>query len=609
SWNTPAGASALSRIVAARIPAWRNRLTERQALPILRILDGQDVLLCTKTGDGKSALFLVPLLCHLEVSAKPEEYPRFKRDICSNPVGVVVTPTKGLARNIVDSAQRFGLEAIAYDRETIRRAFAERRNLTAEISACEKYKLVCIDPEHLRLPGWREILDTPTFQQNVIQNTIDEAHLVRDWRSFRSAYGSVGSILRSHLPEAPVVALSATLEPGEPTNSLYKTLGFAYNFTEFRFSNERLDIQFIIEPLAHGLKSRTFPQLLQYLDSGRKTVVFAPTLEIVTRIYTYLFNMEPPGVDHGRRVRTYTALCDPEFNAETLRLAKEDDQLQIIVATVALANGVDCDAIQDSISIGMPSTLAQMEQQAGRARGANGATGRAVVLVQKKDINHAKKQQAARASAASVASSTGRKQKGAPKDPMEDAKAQLLTETCCLNCVRNRIWQNSPLVDTSRSCKDASRPLACSLCAARENLVISFPPGVSVYAPFTQPPRKPRPFPIPRDEKLKKEERPIVTKKLSDFGVQLFASERDRPEYRHRPPSWFFPPSLQKRLADRVLRFTSLEHLQITLTAAKWRFHQHSSVKNLWNVIQDLQQSIVNARPKEPKKTRKRATA
>ncbi|KAJ7690572.1 hypothetical protein B0H14DRAFT_2200433, partial [Mycena olivaceomarginata] len=58
----------------------------------------------TATGDGKSAAFSVPILLLNEYNVNPTLYPsglptRLK------PLGVVVTPTKGLANNIVRSLE------------------------------------------------------------------------------------------------------------------------------------------------------------------------------------------------------------------------------------------------------------------------------------------------------------------------------------------------------------------------------------------------------------------------------------------------------------------------------------------------------------------------
>jgi superfamily II DNA/RNA helicase len=51
------------------------------------------------TGGGKSALFAVPLIVLREIARNPGLYP----DLLTRalPQGIVVTPTKGLAANIV----------------------------------------------------------------------------------------------------------------------------------------------------------------------------------------------------------------------------------------------------------------------------------------------------------------------------------------------------------------------------------------------------------------------------------------------------------------------------------------------------------------------------
>ena len=67
---------------------------------ISAILDGQDIFCCTATGDGKSAAFAVPALVLLKYNAHPDAYPA-GLPTRKRPIGVVITPTKGLANNIV----------------------------------------------------------------------------------------------------------------------------------------------------------------------------------------------------------------------------------------------------------------------------------------------------------------------------------------------------------------------------------------------------------------------------------------------------------------------------------------------------------------------------
>ncbi|KAF9071351.1 hypothetical protein BDP27DRAFT_1419146 [Rhodocollybia butyracea] len=73
---------------------------------ILCILNLKDVFAIDATGGGKSALFGVPILIHREISQNPSAYPVFNVSIRLKPVGVVVTPTKGLVSNIVKQLKK-----------------------------------------------------------------------------------------------------------------------------------------------------------------------------------------------------------------------------------------------------------------------------------------------------------------------------------------------------------------------------------------------------------------------------------------------------------------------------------------------------------------------
>ncbi|KAJ6454839.1 P-loop containing nucleoside triphosphate hydrolase protein, partial [Mycena sanguinolenta] len=284
----------------------------------------------TATGDGKSALFMVPIICHMVVSKAPQNFPKFAR-IRKKPVGVVITPTKGLARNIVDTLAKHGISALAYDRETIISAASQHRNLKEEIGSC-CFPIVCIDPEHLRSSSWLQIFDAPMFQENLIFIAVEEMHLVREWAIFRQSYSYIGQFVRGRLrPHVSVFGLSATLEPGIPTAE-------------------------------HAVSTRTFSQLLPHLNTGRKCVVYVQTYEISTNLYLYLIDIDKGG-QAGHRIRQYNSLCRPEFNTETLRLLETDPRLQIIIATIALANGVHSSAVDDVLMFQMPKTLSQAEQQ------------------------------------------------------------------------------------------------------------------------------------------------------------------------------------------------------------------------------------------------------
>jgi superfamily II DNA/RNA helicase len=51
------------------------------------------------TGGGKSAMFAVPIIVLREMARNPQLYPDLL--VRALPMGIVLTPTKGLAANIV----------------------------------------------------------------------------------------------------------------------------------------------------------------------------------------------------------------------------------------------------------------------------------------------------------------------------------------------------------------------------------------------------------------------------------------------------------------------------------------------------------------------------
>ncbi|KAJ7075385.1 hypothetical protein B0H15DRAFT_738274, partial [Mycena belliarum] len=80
-------------------PEWNEGLHAWQLKLVIHSLDGKDVLCSIATSAGKSALFAAPIIVLQEMSAKPHLYPDLP--VRALPVGIVITPTKGLAANIV----------------------------------------------------------------------------------------------------------------------------------------------------------------------------------------------------------------------------------------------------------------------------------------------------------------------------------------------------------------------------------------------------------------------------------------------------------------------------------------------------------------------------
>ena len=111
--------------------------------------------------------------------------------------------------------------------ETLSKAQKVGVRLAQEIIECFRWQVICVDQEHLRNKEQREIIESLTFQSNVLSVCTDEVHLINEWGlSFCPAFEAVRTFFHGCFPASiSVVGLSATLEPGAPT-SVCKSLNF-----------------------------------------------------------------------------------------------------------------------------------------------------------------------------------------------------------------------------------------------------------------------------------------------------------------------------------------------------------------------------------------------
>jgi superfamily II DNA helicase RecQ len=284
---------------------------------------------------------------------------------------------------------------LAYCKETISDARRSGIRLAEKIKECENWQVVCVDPEHVLDEEWREITDWPIYRQNIRFGCVDEAHLIDEWGlDFLIPFKHIGNFLRGRLPsKIAIVALSATVQPGSPTTSVCERLGMLEgSFHLIRRSNERPNTQFSIQVAKESLSGNTFPDLLPFLAASRKTIIHCQTLDDVFRVFTYLWRHLPPGSNKLRKLRMYHALFDPEYNAETIRLMEEDYALQIIIGTIAIANGINARKLLDNISLKFAKTANTMWQEKGRVGRDSDTVARGIILVSQSEITMAEKQ-------------------------------------------------------------------------------------------------------------------------------------------------------------------------------------------------------------------------
>ncbi|THU88839.1 hypothetical protein K435DRAFT_679104, partial [Dendrothele bispora CBS 962.96] len=196
-------------------------------------------------------------------------------------------------------------------------------DLVSLISRCEQFQIICVDPERLSTKEWRLILRNPTFQENLVVFCCEEAQLIRTWGlEFRPAFQHIGVTAQGFVPKGvSIVGLSATSAPGRNTLAVCHSLGmFGDDYHLVRRSNEHTNMQLIIDTLQQKKHTSKYAQLLNYLRSGRKTIIHVNTIPEAYDIYEFLWDHVPPTVSPLRRMRMYHSLCDDKYNQETFHL-------------------------------------------------------------------------------------------------------------------------------------------------------------------------------------------------------------------------------------------------------------------------------------------------
>src|SRR6266705_3110749 len=146
-------------------------------------LAGRDAFVLMPTGGGKSLCFQLPALLREGLT-------------------IVVSPLISLMKDQVDALQTSGIGA------TFLNSALDRHEAVARLRGLHRgeYRLLYVAPERLMLDTFLE----RALNWNIAQIAIDEAHCISEWgHDFRPEYRELKK-LRRHLPDVPVMALTAT---------------------------------------------------------------------------------------------------------------------------------------------------------------------------------------------------------------------------------------------------------------------------------------------------------------------------------------------------------------------------------------------------------------
>ena len=316
---------------------------------IQSVYDGKDTLGLMPTGGGKSLTFQVPVMA--------------MDGIC-----LVITPLIALMKDQVDNLKERGIKAAAVYSGMSRDAIIT----TLENCIFGNFKFLYVSPERLS----SDIFLIKLRAMNVCLVAVDESHCISQWGyDFRPAYLNIAEI-RTHLPDVPVLALTATATKDVATDIQKKLLFEKPNL--FRKSFERKNLSYVVRysenkigELTNILKSVAGTAIV-YVRSRKGTKDIAEAL-----------------VKSGINATHFHAGLSHEVKTQKQNQWK-DNTCRVIVSTNAFGMGIDKPDVRLVIHMDLPNSLEEYYQEAGRA-GRDEQKSYAIILWNKQDTINLKK--------------------------------------------------------------------------------------------------------------------------------------------------------------------------------------------------------------------------
>ena len=301
---------------------------------------GHDTLGLMPTGGGKSITFQVPALC--------------QDGTC-----IVITPLIALMKDQVDHLRRRGIRAAAIYSGLTR----EEIVITLENCIFGDIRILYVSPERLA----SDLFQTKLRHMRVSFITVDEAHCISQWGyDFRPSYLQIAQI-RKLVPNAPVLALTATATPAVVQDIQQKLSQKDTNFNVFRMSFERKNLAYVVR---HAPDKRE--QLIHILERVKGSAIVYARSRRRTKEYAELLT------EAGISATFYHAGLDSAVKDERQR-GWQQDKVRVMVATNAFGMGIDKPDVRLVIHIDCPDSIEAYFQEAGRA-GRDGRKAYAVLL-------------------------------------------------------------------------------------------------------------------------------------------------------------------------------------------------------------------------------------